>query len=70
MHAVDVRARSVAWSHAAGRPIHGEATVTPDAVFFACDNGWLLRLDRASGKVAPLITGRVAQNARASSSVV
>ena len=40
----------MAWSHAAGRPIHGEATVTDDAVFFACDNGWLVRLDRASGK--------------------
>ena len=50
MFAVETRDGTVAWSHAAGRPIHGEATVTEDAVFFACDNGWLVRLDRASGK--------------------
>jgi hypothetical protein len=50
MFAVDTRDGSVAWSHAAGRPIHGEATVTDDAVIFACDNGWLVRLNRASGK--------------------
>ena len=38
------------WSFAAGRPIFGEALATTDAVYFICDNGYLFRLDRATGK--------------------
>jgi outer membrane protein assembly factor BamB len=38
------------WTFAAGRPIFGEALVTADAVYFTCDNGYLFRLDRATGK--------------------
>lgn len=38
------------WSFAAGRPIFGEALATDDAVYFVCDNGFLFRLDRMSGK--------------------
>ena len=64
MVALDTRDGTVAWSFPAGRPIHGEATVTADAVFFACDNGGLYRLHRDSGKQAwryELDDGRVAR---------
>jgi outer membrane protein assembly factor BamB len=50
MFAVDTRSAAVDWRFVAGRPIHGEATVTDAAVFFASDNGWLYRLNRADGK--------------------
>jgi len=49
-HAIAMADGSIAWTHAAGRPIYGEALVTADAVFFVCDNGYLYRLDRATGK--------------------
>ena len=52
MAAIDARSGAVRWTFAAGRPIHGEATVTEDAVFFACDNGRLFRLQRETGKEA------------------
>jgi outer membrane protein assembly factor BamB len=48
--AVDTDSGTPLWSFAAGRPIHGEALVTDDAVFFVCDNGFLYRLDRATGQ--------------------
>ena len=38
------------WLFAAGRPIYGGALATDDSVFFACDNGYLFRLDRKTGK--------------------
>ena len=38
------------WVFAAGRPIFGEALVTQAALYFACDNGWLFKLERATGK--------------------
>lgn len=50
MHAVRVSDGSFVWSVAAGRGVHGAACVTDDAVYFACDNGWLFRLNRADGK--------------------
>jgi outer membrane protein assembly factor BamB len=50
MFAVDARSGTVDWRFIAGRPIHGEATVTEAAVFFASDNGWLYRLNRTDGK--------------------
>lgn len=41
---------SYVWSFSAGRPIFGEALVTKESVFFACDNGYLYKLDRKTGK--------------------
>jgi outer membrane protein assembly factor BamB len=49
-HAVSLKDGSIAWTFAAGRPIHGEALVTDDAVYFVCDNGYLFKLGRKSGK--------------------
>jgi outer membrane protein assembly factor BamB len=49
-YAISVSDGSFVWNFSAGRPIHGEALITTDAVFFACDNGFLYRLDRATGK--------------------
>lgn len=39
-----------AWTFSAGRPIFGEALLTDDAVYFVCDNGFLFKLNRATGK--------------------
>lgn len=50
MHAVRVSDGTFVWSVAAGRGVHGAACVTDDAVYFACDNGFLFRLNRADGK--------------------
>jgi outer membrane protein assembly factor BamB len=41
---------SFVWTFPAGRAILGAARVTGDAVYFTCDNGYLFKLDRASGK--------------------
>ena len=49
-NAVSLRDGSFIWTFNAGRPMHGEALATDDAVFFVCDNGFLYRLDRATGK--------------------
>jgi len=38
------------WIFAAGRPIFGEALATDANVFFVCDNGYLFKLDRKTGK--------------------
>ena len=38
------------WIFIAGRPIHGGAVVTDDAVFFAADNGYLFKVARTTGK--------------------
>jgi outer membrane protein assembly factor BamB len=40
---------ALAWTFNAGRPIFGEALATADAVYFACDDGGLYKLDRAKG---------------------
>ncbi|MBS0388433.1 MAG: PQQ-like beta-propeller repeat protein, partial [Proteobacteria bacterium] len=48
--AVAIADGSIAWTQVPGRPIYGEALVTADAVFYVCDNGFLYRLDRATGK--------------------
>lgn len=50
MSAVSIADGKRLWSFAAGRPIFGEALATADALYFVCDNGYLFRLDRASGK--------------------
>jgi hypothetical protein len=49
-NAVSLKDGSFVWTFNAGRPMHGEALATDDAVFFVCDNGFLYRLDRATGK--------------------
>ncbi len=38
------------WIFAAGRPIFGGAIATDGHVFFVCDNGYLFKLDRKTGK--------------------
>ena len=50
MNAVKVADGKFAWTFSAGRPIHGEALVTADAVYFTCDNGFLYKLQRSDGK--------------------
>jgi len=49
-NAVKTADGSLAWTFSAGRPIFGAARVTDDAVYFTCDNGYLFKLERASGK--------------------
>ena len=48
--AVDTKDGKIAWAFAPGAPIFGAAAVDGDAVYFASDNGYLYKLDRASGK--------------------
>lgn len=50
MNALRVADGSLKWAFGAGRPIHGDALVTGEAVYFACDNGYLFKLERATGK--------------------
>lgn len=50
MNAVALEDGAFVWTLAAGRPIHGEALVTDDAVYFACDDGRLRRIDRKDGR--------------------
>ena len=49
-NAVDTRDGTQVWAFATGAPIFGAAAVSADAVYFACDNGLLYKLDRATGK--------------------
>jgi len=48
--AVAVRDGSFVWTFAAGRPILGAARLDGDALYFTCDNGYLFKLERATGK--------------------
>ena len=48
--AVRVADGTLAWTFSAGRAVHGEALATTDHVYFACDNGFLYKLERAGGK--------------------
>ncbi len=41
---------SFVWTFSAGRPIHGGALISSNAVYFVCDNGFLFRLDHETGK--------------------
>lgn len=50
LNAIDTREGEPEWTFSAGAPIFG--AVDGDAVYFACDDGFLCRLDRASGKQA------------------
>ncbi len=49
-NAVDTKTGKIAWAFGAGGPIFGAAAIAGDAVYFACDNGFLFKLDRARGK--------------------
>jgi len=49
-NAVKTSDGSFVWTFSAGRPIFGAARLTDDAVYFTCDNGYLFKLDRATGK--------------------
>jgi outer membrane protein assembly factor BamB len=49
-YAVSLKDGSFVWPFVAGRPVHGEALVTDEHVYFVCDNGFLFKLDRRSGK--------------------
>ncbi len=50
MNAIALKDGAFVWTFAAGRPIHGEALVTADAVYFVCDDGRLRKLDREDGR--------------------
>jgi hypothetical protein len=49
-YALRVRDGAFAWAFTAGRPIFGGASATDSAVYFPCDNGFLYKLDRLTGK--------------------
>jgi outer membrane protein assembly factor BamB len=49
-NAVKTADGSFAWTFPAGRPILGAARIDGDAIYFTCDNGYLFKLDRATGK--------------------
>jgi outer membrane protein assembly factor BamB len=48
--AVRVSDGTLEWTFNAGRAMHGEALATADFVYFACDTGYLHKLDRRSGR--------------------
>jgi outer membrane protein assembly factor BamB len=49
-HGIKMKDGAFAWSFCPGRPIHGEALVDATHVYFVCDNGYLYKLDRLTGK--------------------
>jgi outer membrane protein assembly factor BamB len=49
-YAISLKDGSYVWPFTAGRPIHGEALVSAEHVYFVCDNGFLFKLDRKTGK--------------------
>ncbi len=49
-HAINMRDGNFRWTFSAGRGVYGEALATEDAVYFVCDNGYLFKLDRTTGK--------------------
>ncbi|MGH9442674.1 MAG: PQQ-binding-like beta-propeller repeat protein [Thermoanaerobaculia bacterium] len=49
-NAIRERDGAFVWIFAAGRPIFGGALATDGHVFFVCDNGYLYKLDRKTGK--------------------
>jgi outer membrane protein assembly factor BamB len=49
-YAINTKDGSFKWTVPAGRGVYGEALVTDDAVYFVCDNGFLFKLDAATGK--------------------
>ncbi len=49
-HAIDMKDGGFKWTYSAGRSVYGEALATDDAIYFVCDNGYLFKLARATGK--------------------
>jgi outer membrane protein assembly factor BamB len=49
-HAVKISDGTLAWTFSAGRPVFGEALATDEAVYFTCDNGFLFKLERVTGR--------------------
>src|SRR5687768_11466688 len=49
-HAIGIQDGRHLWTFSAGRPILGEALVTAQHVYFPCDDGYLYKLDRHTGK--------------------
>lgn len=50
-NAINTGDGSSKWTHGTGAPIHGAAALADDAVYFACDDGYLYKLARADGKL-------------------
>ncbi len=50
LYAVRVSDGGFVWAFVAGRPIHGEALATDAHLYFVCDNGFLFKLERATGR--------------------
>jgi outer membrane protein assembly factor BamB len=48
--AVRIGDGSIAWTFSAGRGVFGEALATATDIYFSCDNGYLYRIDRATGR--------------------
>lgn len=51
MNAVNVADGSMKWTHSTGAPIFGDVAATTDAIYFVADHGFLVKLDRADGKL-------------------
>lgn len=49
-YAVSLKDGSFVWPFVAGRAIYGAPLATEEAVYFLCDNGFLFKLDRKTGK--------------------
>jgi outer membrane protein assembly factor BamB len=49
-YAVSLKDGSFVWPFNAGRPVYGESLLTDEHVYFVCDNGFLFKLDRKTGK--------------------
>jgi outer membrane protein assembly factor BamB len=50
-YAVRTKDGSFVWAFTAGRPIHGEALATDDAIFFVCDDGYLRKLEHGGKEI-------------------
>jgi outer membrane protein assembly factor BamB len=50
LNAVRAADGAFVWTFVAGRPIHGAALATEEHVYFACDNGFLFKLERRTGQ--------------------
>lgn len=50
-NAVRTKDGSMAWAYGTGAPIHGAAALSGDALYFACDDGYLYKLARADRKL-------------------
>lgn len=49
-YALKIADGAITWRFNAGRPIFGEALATEEAVYFVCENGFLFKLDRLTGR--------------------